>query len=249
MKKIKKFLLTIAMTMIFSVSAFAASGFEFILNVPFGLSVGFESVDLGMLPGADGITQRKIEDASPGVGFDIGVAAQLGYMFQVKDGFGISVLGELGYSHDTISGTYSKIEGGDGNSINWSGIKAIYTLEQFQIGLLPKFNIGAFSIGIGGGVKIPISAKERVKIDSLGIDEKSKFKPADAVQGYIKLTFDYSLFFTDNLAMNFGLYLGYDTPLTATARDASYFTALFERVNVHDFNVGLQLGFRFGPKA
>ena len=249
MKKIKKFLLTMAMTMIFSVSAFAASGFEFILNVPFGLSVGFESVDLGMLPGADGITQRKIEDASPGVGFDIGVAAQLGYMFQVKDGFGISVLGELGYSHDTISGTYSKIEGGDGNSINWSGIKAIYTLEQFQIGLLPKFNIGAFSIGIGGGVKIPISAKERVKIDSLGIDEKSKFKPADAVQGYIKLTFDYSLFFTDNLAMNFGLYLGYDTPLTATARDASYFTALFERVNVHDFNVGLQLGFRFGPKA
>ena len=203
MKKIKKFLLTIAMTMIFSVSAFAASGFEFILNVPFGLSVGFESVDLGMLPGADGITQRKIEDASPGVGFDIGVAAQLGYMFQVKDGFGISVLGELGYSHDTISGTYSKIEGGDG--ISFSGIKAIYTLEQFQIGLLPKFNIGAFSIGIGGGVKIPISAKERVKIDSLGIDEKSKFKPADAVQGYIKLTFDYSLFFTDNLAMNFGI--------------------------------------------
>ena len=249
MKKIKKFLLTMAMTMIFSVSAFAASGFEFILNVPFGLSVGFESVDLGMLPGADGITQRKIEDASPGVGFDIGVAAQLGYMFQVKDGFGISVLGEFGYSHDTISGTYGKIEGGDGNSINWSGIKAIYTLEQFQIGLLPKFNIGAFSIGIGGGVKIPISAKERIKIDSLGIDEKSKFKPADAVQGYIKLTFDYSLFFTDNLAMNFGLYLGYDTPLTATARDASYFTALFERVNVHDFNVGLQLGFRFGPKA
>ena len=98
-------------------------------------------------------------------------------------------------------------------------------------------------------MKIPISAKERVKIDSLGIDKKSKFKPADAVQGYIKLTFDYSLFFTDNLAMNFGLYLGYDTPLTATARDASYFTALFERVNVHDFNVGLQLGFRFGPKA
>ena len=247
MKKIKKFLLTMAMTMIFSVSAFAASGFEFILNVPFGLSVGFESVDLGMLPGADGITQRKIEDASPGVGFDIGVTAQLGYMFQVKDGFGISVLGELGYSHDTISGTYGKIEGGDG--ISFSRIKAIYTLEQFQIGLLPKFNIGAFSIGIGGGVKIPISAKERVKIDSLGIDEKSKFKPADAVQGYIKLTFDYSLFFTDNLAMNFGLYLGYDTPLTATARDASYFTALFERVNVHDFNVGLQLGFRFGPKA
>ena len=247
MKNIKKILLTMAMAMALGASAFAASGFEFILNVPFGLSVGFESIDLGMLPNENGVTQRKIEDASPGIGFDIGVAAQLGYMFQVKDGFGISVLGELGYSHDTISGTYGKFEGGEG--ISFSGIKAIYTLEQFQIGLLPKFNIGAFSIGIGGGVKIPISAKERVKIDDLGLDEKDKFKPADAVQGYVKLTFDYSLFFTDNLAMNFGLYLGYDTPLTATAADASYFTALFERVTVHDFNVGLQLGFRFGPKA
>ena len=247
MKNIKKFLLIMAMTMALGTLAFAASGFEFILNVLFGLSVGFESIDLGMLPNENGVTQRKIEDASPGIGFDIGVAAQLGYMFQVKDGFGISVLGELGYSHDTISGTYGKLEGGDG--ISFSGIKAIYTLEQFQIGLLPKFNIGAFSIGIGGGVKIPISAKERVKIDDLGLDAKDKFKPADAVQGYVKLTFDYSLFFTDNLAMNFGLYLGYDTPLIATAADASYFTTLFERVIVHDFNVGLQLGFRFGPKA
>ena len=235
MKKIKKFLLTIAMTMIFSVSAFAASGFEFLFQLAGGPGVVIpnkEAKDLGI---------------KGSLSSDADISAQIGYMFQVKDGFGISVLGELGYSHDTISGTYSKIEGGDG--ISFSGIKAIYTLEQFQIGLLPKFNIGAFSIGIGGGVKIPISAKERVKIDSLGIDEKSKFKPADAVQGYIKLTFDYSLFFTDNLAMNFGLYLGYDTPLTATARDASYFTASFERVNVHDFNVGLQLGFRFGPKA
>ena len=119
-----------AMTMALGTSAFAASGFEFILNVPFGLSVGFELIDWGLLPSG-----RKIDDASPGIGFDIGVAAQLGYMFQVKDGFGISVLGELGYSHDTISGTYGKLEGGDG--ISFSGIKAIYTLEQFQIGLLP----------------------------------------------------------------------------------------------------------------
>ena len=41
MKKIKKFLLTIAMTMSLGTSAFASSGLEFILNVPFGLSVGF----------------------------------------------------------------------------------------------------------------------------------------------------------------------------------------------------------------
>ena len=232
------------MTMIFSVSAFAASGFEFILNVPFGLSVGFESVDLGMLPGADGITQRKIEDASPGVGFDIGVTAQLGYMFQVKDGFGISVLGELGYSHDTISGTYGKIEGGD--RISFSGIKAIYTLEQFQIGLLPKFNIGAFSIGIGGGAKIPLAGKSKITTTIGGVETKTEvdLKRQDIVDlfspsviGYLKVTFDYYLFFTDNIGMNFGLYLGGD------------FAPKSERIGVNAFDFGLQLGFRFGPKA
>ena len=52
--------------------------------------------------------------------------------------------------------------------------------------------------------------------------------------------------------MNFGLYLGYDTPLYATQSGAgnSYFTTFgMDGVWIHDFNVGLQLGFRFGPKA
>ena len=40
---------------------------------------------------------------------------------------GISVFGELGYSYDTISRTFGKIEGAD-NSISFIGIKAIYTL-------------------------------------------------------------------------------------------------------------------------
>ena len=43
MKNIKKFIIIMAMTMIFSVSAFAASGFEFILNVPLGLGIGIPS--------------------------------------------------------------------------------------------------------------------------------------------------------------------------------------------------------------
>ena len=105
MKKIKKFLLTIAMTMALGTSAFAASGFEFLLQADGGINLGIpikETKDL--------YSQIKGE-----LGVDIGVDAQIGYMFQVKEGFGISVLEELGYSHDTISGTYAKIETGDGS--------------------------------------------------------------------------------------------------------------------------------------
>ena len=89
-----------AMTMIFSVSAFAASGFEFILNVPFGINVGIpnkETKDAAKAAGGNMDTH---------MGFDVGVDAQIGYMFQVKDGFGISVLGELGYSFDTYGYGY-----------------------------------------------------------------------------------------------------------------------------------------------
>ena len=63
------------------------------------------------------------------------------------------------------------------------------------------------------------------------------FSPS--VIGYMKVTFDYYLFFTDNIAVNFGLYLGGDFGLkekdTKMGGDA--------------FDIGLQLGFRFGPKA
>ena len=37
MKNLKKIILTMAMTMALGTSAFAASGFEFLLNVPFGM--------------------------------------------------------------------------------------------------------------------------------------------------------------------------------------------------------------------
>ena len=100
MKKIKKFLLTIAMTMIFSVSAFAASGFEFLLNVPFGLNVGLPTKETKDMFGSDNLTH---------MGADVGVDAQIGYMISVKEGFGISLLAELGYSFDSYGYGYKTI--------------------------------------------------------------------------------------------------------------------------------------------
>ena len=55
----------------------------------------------------------------------------------------------------------------------------------------------------------------------------------------MKVTFDYYLFFTDNIGMNFGLYLG---------GDFAPKNKLFQ-IGGGSFDMGLQLGFRFGPKA
>ena len=245
MRSIKKILLTLMMISVFSVSAFAASGFEAILNVPIGLSVGFHNYKLTKEGEANKQYIEPSAKQNSGVGFDIGVTAQLGYMFQVKEGFGISVLGEIGYSHDS----YAFILASDKKT------SQSYTFESIQIGLLPKFNIGAFAIGIGGGVKIPLSGKYYYKYDGKDVigspvkvnssDIKDNFKTP--VIGYIKATFDYSIFFTEKIAMNVGLYAGYDFGMNMSENVAP--KEVFEYMNFSSFDVGLQLGFKFGPKA
>ena len=236
MKNIKKVLIIMAMTMIFSVSAFAASGFEFILNVPLGLGIGIPTK-----------SEKDIKWKS-GIGFDAGVTAQLGYMFQVKNGFGISVLGELGYAHTTRALTQKYEELGIKTSIYTA-----YIMDSFQIGLLPKINIGAFAIGIGGGVKIPVAFQlsSKAKIGDTTIKGKEKIDMkvfrdnySPAVIGYIKGTFDYSIFFTDKLAFNIGLYLGYDMLKTKATPE------LGEKSEIEGvFDIGVELGLKFGPKA
>ena len=255
MKNIKKFLLTMAMTMALGTSAFAASGFEFLFQLAGGAGAAIpnkEAKDLGF---------------GTGLSFDADISAQIGYMFQVKEGFGISVLGELGYSWDMY---LTGIDGGTLSS-NTTGGQTTYTVEgkdgisiaeyyhSFKLGLLPKFNIGvgrgAIALGIGGGVKIPVAGNYRMTIETVGSstvkenvyseteialkrkDITDMFSPS--VIGYMKVTFDYYLFFTDNIGMNFGLYLGGD--FAPKQKET--------KIGCNSFDIGLQLGFRFGPKA
>ena len=241
MKNFKKILLTMAMTMALGTSAFAASGFEFLLNVPFGINWGIPN------------KIAKENDMTGYLGFDVGVDAQVGYMISVKEGFGVSVLAELGYSYDVYQLNRKNLYGLD--------MTAMY--HSFKVGVLPKFNVGvgkgAIAIGIGGGVKIPISGRLGMSYSventsgSSSINEiqtifdiKDELKRKDitdmfspSVIGYMKVTFDYYLFFTDNIGMNFGLYLGGD--FAPKHKDTE--------LGLNAFDFGLQLGFIFGPKA
>ena len=239
MKNIKKFLLTIAMTMALGTSAFAASGFEFILNVPLGAGIT-------MLP-----KDYKDAGVKGTAGFDAGVEVQLGYMFQVVNGFGISALVELGYAHDHFGLSMEETFYDDltGDVLGTFKIAQNYGLDSFKIGLLPKFNIGAFSIGIGGGVKVPLGGKMTYKVG----DSKESMKMAmgdtltiftPPVIGYVKATFDYSIFFTDSLAFNIGLYLGGDIAKTELLMDANGNAG-----TLSSFDIGVELGLKFGPRA
>lgn len=155
-------------------------------------------------------------------------------MRQVKEGFGISYLLELGYNIGsyTISGkpdfnslvSYALNEM-FGININPSqvgmpndmSVALDFTFYNIQIGLFPKFNFGNFSIGIGGGIKIPVIGEMSVTATAINVEETQKLSRTDIVDifnppifGYVKTSLAYSFYLTDKVALDVGLYLSYD---------------------------------------
>lgn len=232
MKKFKKLLLTLLITSIASTTAFAKSGFEATLNVPLGIGIGFD----GLYSIKD---NSKHTPLKPALDFNAGVTLQSGYMIHTSERTALSMLLEIGYSHSTFPYT-------DPNNSK-STISFVY--ENLQVGILPKFNIDAFSIGLGAGVKIPFAGTQFEK-NSDGSITKSEIKLDDILNKtispvipYVKLAFDYSIFFNDLTALNVGVYVGYDFGLSPKADETfnyHYFGA---------FDVGAEIGFRFGPKS
>lgn len=248
MKIIKKIFLIITLTTIFSVSAFAKSGFEFHYNALIGVGVGFPTKSM------------KDFGFKNDFGFDGTSLFQLGYMHQVKEGFGMSYLLELGYNigsysimgkpdfNSLISSELSKIFGADMNLgiPNDISVALNFYFYNIQIGLFPKFNFGNFSIGIGGGIKIPVAGEQTLVL--LGNEYNQTLNRGDIVDsfnppifGYVKTSLDYSFYLAEKIALDVGLYLGYDIMKfkEETGKDEYGGT----------LNVGIVFGVKFGEKV
>ena len=254
MKKIKKLSLVIVLILVANIKVFAESGFEAALSVPLGASFGIftgetSSTAIGSSSVAPAINSE--------VGFDSGVHAQIGYMFDFGS-VGLSLLGDLGYSYDSYRMSFSLSSSAQGMSYDMKAYYSMY-MHNFQIGVLPKLNFGSFAIGIGGGVKIPMAGTLESKIEqtmTIGGQpiindtqtESSKYVSSDfktSIIPYIKATFDYSLFFTDNMAFVLGAYLGYDFGI-AYKNNQPLFK---EDSRLDSFDIGAEIGFKFGPRV
>ena len=233
----KKILLIIIFILSFNIRTFAESGFVAILNVPVGLSIG---IPIGVHVGE---TLNKLD-------VNAGVNTKLGYMFDFGK-LGFTPLLELGYSYDTYGYSYFQQVRMDGSSIRVSLNESINT-HSIQIGLIPKFNIDNFAIGLGFGLKIPLYAIYSYK--GAALDNKNEYYIESGEEGmdtkdiankyrrvvipYLKLSFDYYFAITEKIAIGVGTYVGYDFGFTS--RDSNE-----ERLDSLD--ISLQLGLRFGP--
>ncbi len=243
MKKIINILLIFILS--FNIKLFAESGFESILNVPLGVSLGIFNGELESIGSSPKINTKA--------GFDSGIQAQAGYIISFGK-FGLSILADIGYSYDSFKYSLYHSVSAFGGSEEYNIENSLY-LHSLQIGIIPKLNFGAFSLGIGGGVKIPISGISEIKtiktINIFGNSIKSEdnikknYTKSDYLSyviGYFKFTFDYSFFFTSKLAFNVGAYFLYDIGLSYKAAD------LNETYRVDSFDIGFQLGLRFAPR-
>ena len=250
------FKLKIIFCLLFINMVIFASGFEFNVNIPIGASFGLPNINKL----ASNYTTPRF-----GTGFEIGLKTQLGYNISIIETFSISILGELGYSYDTYKQSY-KVK-----DENASGYESI-SYHSIEIGLLPKFNLGEFSIGIGGGIKIPLSAVSlnflkkdgRKGYDYYNYNFVEMIRPNTVdshglglfpfIIGYIKLTFDYSIRLADKHYLTVGLYFGYDFMPTEKKKTVSVPNSDKGKDDIYIYkdregalDLGIQFGYKFAP--
>ena len=176
--------------------------------------------------------------------FEFGAGILPGFYMGFDDYMGFSIALDLGYKREVFSYNENKLGGGQYEKIGTS-----YYFDTINIGLLPKFNIARFYIGIGGGIKLIVSGSEKTKNydenKNQFVDSETKYN-FDSVKNkfknpyipYIKATFDYLFFFDDEIALGIGLYAGYDFgPQIKDDR--------FSKNNLGAFDIGGQISFYF----
>lgn len=214
-KSYKIIFISLLLMILSQISYANIGGFEIIANVPIGAGITLYEPSSKFKAGGN---------------FQIEVEANIGYMFNIKENMGVSLLGSLGYGFTGFS--YSK-----GNDINFKS-----SVHDIYIGFYPKFNIQGFSIGINTGVKFGVASSDLLKYPGSELKAETKIQP----RTYIKGTFDYSLFFDDNNALNIGLYIGYDWGFKWNYTISASSISLGDSYG--NLDVGVQIGYRFGPR-
>ena len=218
----KKIVLTFALALVMQVKAFP--NFEMNLILPIGMSYIFANVEGSKLeqylPYA--IDYGSMNKQSFGV--NAGVLMQIGTRFDLKKETGltsISLLTEIGYSLESLGATFKNTAtvNIDHNSYVTKDMTEFHT---FNLGIIPKLNFWLpnmkipFSVGFGGGVKIPFSGTRYItKVQGDEIEEDLSYQDIKKTFEYpfipyIKLTYDAYFYPSESVAFTLGSYLSYD---------------------------------------
>lgn len=182
------------------------------LYIPLGASISQSYQDYKL--GVNSSDGKLTSDAA----FEWGIGITPGIYNGFDNYMGFSLSLDIAYHRDVYAYNESKVVG---NTAQYQNVKTTYYFDTLNIGILPKFNIHNFFIGIGAGVKIPLAGGETTKNYNTTYNQfenvnnyytlndiKNKYKMS--VIPYVKLTLDYLFYFSDETALGIGIYAGYD---------------------------------------
>ena len=192
----------------------AKTGFEVNVLFPFGVSLGTYT----------GNTAKNVKSDA---GFEFGIHVIPGYYLGISNiGLGIGL--DIGYQKDVFAFGVKGVQGRYGASF-----------DSFNLGLMPRIDVGFISISLGGGFKFPIAGLMYSKINSDSIGSASMYDTKTIYREfnkpfipYVKVALDFIL----PLNLTAGIYISYDIP--------------FMESKTYDFklssvDLGAQLGIRF----
>ena len=235
---------------------------DFNLSIPIGGNYNFlnGSINENNFT-ANPLLLIPISSLKSGLSFEIGVLAQLGYNFKLENSIlkSTSTMIDFGYYLYPMSINYNQ------NVLGNENVKSAITFHTINIGGIQKFYLGNnFAIGLGGGVKIPMSftfdhidskANNPIAHDNKGNRDYIKALYDSKVIPYIKLTLESFFFLTDNIALNIGMYVSYNIGMNydvyklndevSKANNVQY-TEYYNKLNSSSLGVGFILGASFG---
>ena len=165
--------------------------------------------------------------------FESSFSVQPGVFFSYYDTLSSAIFLDIGYGKDRYEFKYVE---------NENRIVENFRLNNISIGLLPRINFGFLSIGIGGGVKFPISMtysmdNKKYKLDLGDIrDTLNNF-----YYPYIKASFDFLIKGKNKFMMTLGVYANYDFPFNL--KKNGILKDAYSKENIASFDIGFQIGF------
>lgn len=218
--------------------------FSFIIFLFFSInslySANFIAGFVGRLGASSATTDKSKVFTSDFRDFENSFSFQPGVLWTHNSLLSTALLFDIGYNKDRYEIRYD---------ISGKRIVENYKFSSLSFGLFPRFNIGFFSIGVGGGIKLPLSMtysskgrgdSNRYRLD-FG-DIKDSFE--NTYIPYIRLSMDFWLKTKGKLMLSFGLYANYDFPIdidkNGILRD---FT--INQDSLASFDIGFQFGMYF----
>lgn len=172
--------------------------------------------------------------------FENAFSIQPGVFFSYYDKISSAVFLDIGYSKDRYEFRYGEGE---------NRIVENFSLNNISIGLLPRINFGFLSLGIGGGIKIPLSMiystegqysyLERYKLDFGDVRDSLK----EIFYPYLKASVDFLIKGKNRFMLTLGVYANYD--FAFNLKSNSILDMAKSRENIASFDLGFQIGLYF----